>query len=117
MADIWDVVKSIPLDDRNFDHPNGALPQFALPALEEGQEPREISGQPTEGHVSGSLMAIAELAGYTALTFPCHPDLKANAMYVEAVAQQLEDQARGLRHMLRLRREQREQEEERTNGR
>ena len=114
---VWDVIKGLELDRRNFDHPHAALPHFALPALEAGDEPRQIAGSPTEGHVAGSLMAIAEMAGFAALTFPCLPDREQNATYIEVLAQELEDQARGLRHMLRLLREEREQEGRKTNGR
>lgn len=112
---VWDLLPLIPRRERGFDHQRGGLPHFAIPPLEEGREVNAFEGTTSEGVMAASLLAIAEQAGYVALTYPCYPDRPQNAAYVELIAQELEDMARGLRNVLRIMREEREHDETTTS--
>lgn len=103
MASVWDAVKDLDRRRHGFDHPRGFLPHFAVAALEHGKPGYALPRPPVEEDVAGSFQAIAELAGYVAALFPLDPERRAQCEYAAVFAEMIEDQARGLLHVLRQR--------------
>lgn len=93
----WEAAVHVDRHRRGFDHERCWLPHFTVPARAPGERSRGLSRAPVEEDIRGTLAAIAELAGWCVSTMPCDPDIADDRECITAIAQELENLARGLR--------------------